>query len=367
MIQYIGRFFFISSLLVVFIKFFGHPSYVKYRRNETLISASKVTYNWKIPPAITISTWRKYFEKGWEKDVYYHNLKENCAPFENYNKLVNCINEQTFDFSKILKGAINGDDSRSNITNTSFWREDFNNFNLGKQVTLNNSYEVGTDSRKLEIYFEKGRNYTVLVHDPNFFLYTVNPDTIPQVRISIDDSKSHYVYIKAIYHVLLDKLENPCQVSRSYSFTACIKNSLSRRIGCRLPWDSWSSPDIPECHNMDQLLQFEETYEMIDNWELDSIMNLSGCQPPCSYTEYKIVSDIKSFGDEPGVVLLLSSSKVELRSEKIIYSLESFVSEFGGALGLFLGFSFIMLWDGLTSLVGFILLSYKDMYRKNQQ
>ena len=37
-----------------------------------------------------------------------------------------------------------------------------------------------------------------------------------------------------------------------------------------------------------------------------------------------------------------------------VYSWESFVTEFGGALGYFLGFSFISLWDGVELLVGWI-------------
>ena len=37
-----------------------------------------------------------------------------------------------------------------------------------------------------------------------------------------------------------------------------------------------------------------------------------------------------------------------------VSSWESFVAEFGGALGLFLGFSFISLWDGVELLIGWI-------------
>ena len=31
--------------------------------------------------------------------------------------------------------------------------------------------------------------------------------------------------------------------------------------------------------------------------------------------------------------------------EEYVYPLDSFIAEFGGALGLFLGFSFLMIWD----------------------
>ena len=42
---------------------------------------------------------------------------------------------------------------------------------------------------------------------------------------------------------------------------------------------------------------------------------------------------------------MLANKKVKMRTEVMMYPWESFVSEFGGALGLFVGFSFMMFWD----------------------
>ena len=60
------------------------------------------------------------------------------------------------------------------------------------------------------------------------------------------------------------------------------------------------------------------------------------------------MKNVKKKTKTPGIVLRLSESKVKTKTEKVIYSVESFISEFGGAMGLFLGFSFIMLWDLLV-------------------
>ena len=51
----------------------------------------------------------------------------------------------------------------------------------------------------------------------------------------------------------------------------------------------------------------------------------------------------------------LWSASVNTFSEKeqLIYPLTSLVAEFGGTLGLFLGFSFMAVWDGLHLLAGF--------------
>ena len=49
-----------------------------------------------------------------------------------------------------------------------------------------------------------------------------------------------------------------------------------------------------------------------------------------------------------------SSDETWVEKEKLIYPLSSLVAEFGGTLGLFIGFSFIGVWDQL-GLVGMVL------------
>ena len=143
---------------------------------------------------------------------------------------------------------------------------------------------------------------------------------------------------------MMDKPNQPCESSESYSFTACIKNSISRRIGCRLEWDIWSSKDIPFCTKVDQLLRFEHEYNNVsDNWEQSEIVEHTGCLAPCHYTEYKLAKDPYRSS--------AASTDILSRTEEKIYPFESFVAEFGGALGLFLGFSFIMVWDGMKSCI----------------
>ena len=45
------------------------------------------------------------------------------------------------------------------------------------------------------------------------------------------------------------------------------------------------------------------------------------------------------------VQLVFQSSTVEILKEEQAYSLESFVADMGGVLGLFVGFNFLMIWD----------------------
>ena len=89
--------------------------------------------------------------------------------------------------------------------------------------------------------------------------------------------------------------------------------------------------------------------------DMEDVMDIAGCLPPCKYTEYEDVDlkeyelqyndTLQSFG------LTYATSMVTVKEEIPIYPFSSFLAEFGGALGLFLGFSFFMIWDFLCWLL----------------
>ena len=54
-------------------------------------------------------------------------------------------------------------------------------------------------------------------------------------------------------------------------------------------------------------------------------------------------------------LISFSTNVLTVLEEQYVYPMDSFIAEFGGALGLFLGFSFMMVWD----LIQFVLASVK--------
>ena len=61
-----------------------------------------------------------------------------------------------------------------------------------------------------------------------------------------------------------------------------------------------------------------------------------------------------------------SSDETWVEKEKLIYPLSSLVAEFGGTLGLFIGFSFIGVWDQL-GFIGMVLRRNIGGKRKNSK
>ena len=358
MFHTICRVVFITILFAIFVKYFGYPSYVKYNARETMIVETNVVFDTKKPPAITILARQVNVKHGW-KNVSQRYIprsgafKTFCGKSRTYEDAVRCINESTYDLFEMVNKATNG--RNKNLSNDNFWTGDMSTFYWGKSFTLNNSYELGSDiSQLIRIYLNKNLRYKIFIHDSDFFLLTMNPIKIPHILFSEAEPQELFVYLTATYHKKMDKPKKHCESSESYSFTACIKNSISRRVGCRLEWDMWSSPDIPICNQMKQLLQFEKEYYELDLWEQMKVVEYTGCYPPCAYTEYKLATEPSKTpaGNESRIILTMPTSEALKKTEEYIYPFESFVSEFGGALGLFLGFSFVMIWD-----IGKILIS----------
>ena len=52
-----------------------------------------------------------------------------------------------------------------------------------------------------------------------------------------------------------------------------------------------------------------------------------------------------------GVAIGFSSNRLTVKEEKYVYPLESFVAEFGGCLGLFLGFSFLGTFEFIVPII----------------
>ena len=115
------------------------------------------------------------------------------------------------------------------------------------------------------------------------------------------------------------------------------------------------------------LRKFDDLYKMLLDADMSKISRITDCQKPCTYKEYKFVNTVLkdlSYYDFPedqvAFCLWALSENTLVEEEVLVYSFHTLVAELGGSLGLFLGVSFMTIWDGLKSLLMWGMKLKKD-------
>ena len=118
---------------------------------------------------------------------------------------------------------------------------------------------------------------------------------------------------------------------------------------------------------MDQLTYHEQEYELLADVDETDLIKMTGCSLPCNYREFKLVGSPKEV-DYNNFGFQVSFAKKEVVEEKeaLVYEFVSFVSEFGGALGLFLGFSCLSSWDFLEIFIAALYNQMKNVSPKTR-
>ena len=119
---------------------------------------------------------------------------------------------------------------------------------------------------------------------------------------------------------------------------------------CRLRTDSQKMKILPRGKGL-LLLNKAEPCIFIKPC-MQEIVETTGCKKPCTYNEYKFTSQTPAEDtltttpeNQIFIVFWAVSRTTQVEEEVLLYPLLSLVSDFGGTLGLFLGFSFLSLWQ----------------------
>ena len=143
---------------------------------------------------------------------------------------------------------------------------------------------------------------------------------------------------------------HPCEPDENYSFKKCLQKFVARKIGCTMKFGKKKSLKVEKpCKALEQLWAYERNYLEIYERRKTELVNYTGCPLPCKYRDYDIIDSVVKHRSGDSITIMFEADEIQIESEEYVYDLVSFIAECGGALGLFLGFSFFMLWDLLLS------------------
>ena len=291
-------------LFLLFLIFFGVPSIEKYLERKTIVITSEEQTNGIEAPAITfvpsnysIYGW-KTVEENLEDPTPYFDMVDHCQKL-NTTDMESCISRDTFQLADFLRAARLGfySEKRSFLNETSFssWTMDITVPYMGRHFTLKPSQKITRNSSDTPAFFLNANfSYSVFVHDENFFLVNYNPMALPSrvwvIKGAKEKGGSIFYKITLTKHKRLNLDERPCEEDPRYNFNTCVKEKLSAKVGCMLPWDKWSRQEREICAKDQQFRELGNIYRELLVAVMEEIVEITGCKKPCAYKEYKFTS-----------------------------------------------------------------------------
>ena len=246
-------------LFGLFLQIFGFPSLQRYLDKKVLLVTSLRDTDGLEAPAVTVLVRGNKTMTGWKPTRFmYSNFVEYfCTdPMNKKNQTITaCIEEKTYNRTEISKKVALGVRHWSRPVNV-VWVEDFTHSVPGRKYTfkMSNGLRVGKLSDMLRISFQPNLQYSLYLHDERYFYISLNPESAPpSVHKIVDPGMLPYYYRLGLTEVEELNLPNdPCNEDPEYNFNACVKETFSKRAGCKTKWDDGWLKDLPLCTEMSQ-------------------------------------------------------------------------------------------------------------------
>lgn len=176
---------------------------------------------------------------GWKNLTgdYDDMVIRECGNPSSVEEATRCIHNKTYSFDETIKLAKKGSSKYENISEAQFRKSDITMMPMGKCHKINYPGTLGSKMGTNILWFELNSNliYDITVNDPNFYLMTLNPAVIPgfQLRKQITQESKQFdiIFISVTRHVKLNRPGKPCNDSKEYSFSTCVKESVPGQLG----------------------------------------------------------------------------------------------------------------------------------------
>ena len=257
-----GKVLLVVTLISIFRKYFGIKSWERYKSQKVLVIKSWERPDFLPTPTITVcsfsvDTGLGYRNVSGEQKKSGTVLEYLCGGLEGEG-LVECLDKNAFDLATIVQfeGYIDRGIKVGRRTFKDFplvdehWRMN-HDYTWGPCLTLQYDEHMGTQ-KKINIGLNPDLKHRILFHDPRYFIRSINP-TIPVNDDVLDPGTRSVNMIMLVEHRNLDVPSKRCNSEKKYSLTDCIREALSKDVGCTLSWAQADFlADLPICSTIDQ-------------------------------------------------------------------------------------------------------------------
>lgn len=115
---------------------------------------------------------------------------------------------------------------------------------------------------------------SVVFHNLGRLRHSLDDFHLPQLSIPLSLVKGQLrsFGIEVIEHVDLNLKRSPCVEDPTYDISLCLDRSLSRRVGCKIPWGKRSSQLLEQdCKTSDEFTRLLKMQEQYRDWATQKV------------------------------------------------------------------------------------------------
>ncbi|TRY70856.1 hypothetical protein TCAL_11887 [Tigriopus californicus] len=173
----------------------------------------------------------------------------------------------------------------------------------------------------------------------------------PSANLRLADGQLAVVTIELTENENLNVQKSPCESDPNYDLGLCLESYLSKNASCKLPWSPRRSL-IPErdCATADDFSRLMFIQDQYRDWTSHKTYERTKCLKPCKYQSFKAEVSYQTLPpfnlpSQVGVFISYKQSAIIKKKQYLIYNVNSLIAEIGGSMGVFIGASFITIYD----------------------
>ena len=250
-----------STLFVIFLCYFGLPALERYNQMKVLTVSTKKSTDGIADASFTIVAMHPDDFRSWRgleevNNSSFGNVIMGACRSLHGDAIVDCINNKTYGKEDVVEDVLLGFYSRESLLEDKHWSVDFTLPTYGRTYTVHMPRKLRTnyETDQLMLEFDENLVYKIFIHERSFFILNENYYGLPMAIISVFPKSDPKLYYQLVLteHEELNVPSDPCNTDPSYNFKACVKESLSKQVGCRIKWDEISDQSRPLCSSLEQ-------------------------------------------------------------------------------------------------------------------